>query len=76
MSDLRESGAIEQDADCVWMLWRKPSEGDRLMTEPIMLVIPKNRNGPTGEFPLDFHRPSTKFSETTPEHVAESYVPF
>ncbi|CAK8989694.1 Replicative DNA helicase, partial [Durusdinium trenchii] len=49
LSDLRESGAIEQDADQVWLLWRpfrdEPDDPDH----PIACIdVAKNRNGPTG----------------------------
>ena len=61
LSDLRESGAIEQDADIVLMLYRnpKPAEGeDPNMTE---LIISKHRNGETGTIKLSFLREFTKF---------------
>jgi replicative DNA helicase len=56
-SDLRESGRIEQDADVVILLWRKPTEnldtGD-LEPDPhnITLIVDKNRHGPEGEILL------------------------
>jgi replicative DNA helicase len=67
LSDLRESGAIEQDADLVMLLYRQsgededggaPPEGDAV---PVSLLIAKQRNGPTGEVPLTFIRAYTRF---------------
>lgn len=66
LADLRESGAIEQDADVVGLLHRTKEEGEdesALMSEctPINLLIAKQRNGPTGEIPLTFLRSYTRF---------------
>ena len=61
LSDLRESGAIEQDADMVFLLYRPVyykistvmSDGCDISTEGLLIVdIAKNRNGATGEFNL------------------------
>jgi len=59
LSDLRESGSIEQDADVVMFLYR-PSDENR---ESVHLSIAKHRNGPTGEIPLYFRGGRTKFYE-------------
>jgi replicative DNA helicase len=61
LSDLRDSGSIEQDADVVMFLYR-PDDEDR---ENLQLVIAKHRNGPTGEIDLFFKGDRTKFFETT-----------
>jgi len=67
LSDLRESGAIEQDADLVALLY-KPSGGDdddgggpEADAEPVNLLIAKQRNGPTGDVNLTFLRSYTRF---------------
>jgi replicative DNA helicase len=68
LSDLRESGAIEQDADLVALLY-KPSSGDEDEggggaepdAVPVNLLIAKQRNGPTGEVPLTFLKGYTRF---------------
>ena len=67
LSDLRESGAIEQDADLVALLY-KPSSGDDdeapaqdLEAVPVNLYIAKQRNGPTGDVPLTFLKGYTRF---------------
>lgn len=67
LSDLRESGAIEQDADLVALLY-KPSSGDEeegnapeQEAAPVNLYIAKQRNGPTGDVPLTFLKGYTRF---------------
>src|SRR5204863_9116621 len=69
MSDLRESGAIEQDADLVGLLY-KPSSGDddegggggeEQDAVPVNLLIAKQRNGPTGDVNLTFLKSYTRF---------------
>ena len=59
LSDLRESGSIEQDADLVMFLWREKERGsDDQDTdgEIIKLKLAKHRNGPTGEIELWFKK--------------------
>lgn len=57
LADLRESGAIEQDADVVMFLWRADQEN----MEEVKLDIQKHRNGPTGEIELVFKPDRVKF---------------
>jgi len=59
LSDLRDSGSIEQDADVVMFLWR-PNDDDR---QSAKLNIAKHRNGPTGDIDLFFKTEFTKFYE-------------
>ncbi len=59
LADLRESGAIEQDADMVMFLFEDPS--DPSSKGIVKLKIAKNRNGPTGLVRLGFNRNYTKF---------------
>ena len=65
LSDLRESGSIEQDADLVLMLYRNNSENqtrsDLESSQLIELIIAKQRNGPTGTVKLKFDEEQTKF---------------
>ena len=68
LSDLRDSGSIEQDADVVLFLYR-PDEEDR---ENAKLVIAKHRNGPTGEIDLYFRPDRTKFFEVSREERMEA----
>lgn len=67
MSDLRESGSIEQDADLVGLLHKPDSEDEDGAAAvesdgvPVNLVIAKQRNGPTGDVNLTFLKPYTRF---------------
>jgi replicative DNA helicase len=64
MSDLRESGAIEQDGDKIGFLWKRDSEdddGQERDSFPVTLVGAKNRNGPTGDINLTFFKSITRF---------------
>ena len=72
LSDLRDSGAIEQDADVVCMLRRPckydddPEREDETLT---MLDIAKHRNGPTGTLRLNFEEEFTRFTDRTDQGV-------
>jgi replicative DNA helicase len=74
LSDLRESGALEQDADVVALIFREemyklgdePSESDGIAE----IIIAKQRNGPTGTVKLAFLREQTRFANLA--HGAES----
>jgi replicative DNA helicase len=80
LSDLRESGAIEQDADVVGLLY-KPNAGEddeNVTTEepeglPVNLLIAKQRNGPTGDVNLTFLKPYTRFESAA--KVSDEDVP-
>ena len=80
LSDLRESGSIEQDADLVGLLY-KPNSGedeDSTTTEeadgvPVNLLIAKQRNGPTGDVSLTFLKPYTRFESAA--KVSDEDVP-
>lgn len=62
LSDLRESGAIEQDADVVLFLYRDEYYNDDSEKKNIgELIIAKHRNGPTGNLELVFKKEYTKF---------------
>jgi len=68
LSDLRESGAIEQDADLVALLYKPNSADDEeaggsgdLDAVPVNLLIAKQRNGPTGDVCLTFLKAYTRF---------------
>ena len=67
LSDLRESGSIEQDADVVLMLAR-PKDADekfQVATDSAELIVAKQRNGPVGELKLTFLRDITRFENFT-----------
>jgi len=67
MSDLRESGSIEQDADVVGLLYRPVANDDDegpspdQEAVPVNLLIAKQRNGPTGDVNLTFLKSCTRF---------------
>ena len=61
LSHLRESGAIEQDADVVMFLSRAPGTELETSTQTIRVDIGKQRNGPTGRFDMLFDRNVQKF---------------
>ena len=84
MSDLRESGSIEQDADVVMLLHRESyyhrgehawdpthpdfDEGNRDKLNTAELIIAKQRNGPTGLLRLTWDDKTTRFKNYTPAH--------
>jgi len=68
LSDLRESGAIEQDADSVMMLYREEYYDPYTDKKGIANVfVRKNRNGPTGEIELLWKNETMRFYEMTKE---------
>lgn len=82
LSDLRESGSIEQDADMVGLLTREDYAGAKMEvgdeeTEArkkgqAVLILAKNRNGPTDDVPLRFIDYAMRFVERAPDEEAES----
>ena len=78
LSDLRESGSIEQDADVVGLLVRPElyaEDEDEKVAEKgkATLIIAKQRNGPTGDVPLTFRHEHTRFEDAA--RVEEEDVP-
>ena len=70
MSDLRESGAIEQDADVILLIYREDVYEPNTPRKGIAdIIIAKQRNGPTGEVHLTFLGEYTRFENL----VSESY---
>ena len=78
LSDLRESGSIEQDSDLVMFLWRekeRTAEDNDSEGEIINLKLAKHRNGPTGETKLWFKKRQTRFVSYAEEaRYAGSYA--
>jgi len=88
MSDLRESGAIEQDADVIALLHREsyyksPTVGEDEEAGGVPdpeenladLIIAKNRNGPVGDIKLHFSREYTRFDNHDPRPREPYYTP-
>ena len=70
MSDLRESGAIEQDADIIMMIYRDEVYNPDTPRKGIAdIIITKQRNGPIGEIELTFLGKFTKFENYVPEQA-------
>jgi replicative DNA helicase len=65
MSDLRESGEIEQNADVVALLWPQSATATS-ETQEITVIIEKQRNGPKGEVKLNYRRKHTRFESGVP----------
>ena len=63
LSDLRESGSLEQDADLVMFLYREDyyKDTEEEPTGLTELIVAKHRNGPTGKVELYFENHSTRF---------------
>ena len=76
MSDLRESGSIEQDADVIMLLHRedyyKKNEEDFQADNTAELIIAKQRNGPTGSVKLMFIENLTRF-ENVAAHIEDNF---
>jgi replicative DNA helicase len=73
LSDLRESGAIEQDADLVGLLYKPEAEKaededggtQEIEALPVNLLIAKQRNGPTGDVHLTFLKSYTRYESAS-----------
>ena len=68
MSDLRESGAIEQDADIIMFIYRDDYYNKDSSKEPGVseIIVAKQRNGPVGTIKLTFLKPLTRFENMAP----------
>jgi replicative DNA helicase len=74
MSDLRESGAIEQDADLIMMIYREEVYDKNTTRKGIAdIIIAKQRNGEIGEIPLTFLGKYTKFENFAPESYGDGF---
>lgn len=73
LSDLRESGSLEQDADVILFIYKK--EGSRAMASPeedlTEILIAKHRNGPLGSIKLKFDLNTASFMNVDTRHMAE-----
>ena len=73
MSDLRESGGIEQDADVIMFIHRESAaDGNSSLEETAEVIVEKQREGPTGVVSLGYAKCNTRFYNlTTPAYGAE-----
>ncbi len=72
MSDLRESGAIEQDADMIIFIYREEVYNQDTPRKGVAdITIAKQRNGPIGDFPLTFVGKYTKFENWVPDSYGD-----
>ncbi len=78
MSDLRESGAIEQDADVIMLLHREEyfNPDDHAAQGVAEVIIAKQRNGPTGTAKLHFNKKLTRFDNLAVNPRAMGSAPF
>jgi replicative DNA helicase len=79
MSDLRESGSIEQDADVVALLhcedYYHQGQEDYVPTNVTELIVAKQRNGPIGTLKLTFLKEYTRFESVAPGSYVADQVP-
>jgi replicative DNA helicase len=75
LSDLRESGSIEQDADIVMFIYRPDQyEKDTIMKDKAEIIISKHRNGPTGSVELVFQSHLAKFVDAYKGNIDISQI--
>jgi replicative DNA helicase len=75
LSDLRETGAIEQDADVVMFIYREDKyKPDTLKKGIADIIIAKHRNGPVGQIELFFDEPTASFKslEKNQQYIEDS----
>ena len=78
LSDLRESGSIEQDADMVLFIHRYDYQGlneDASEVGKTDLIIAKNRNGEIGDVPLTFRASEVRFVDNEDAMISQSFIP-
>jgi replicative DNA helicase len=74
LSDLRESGSIEQDADIVMFIYREDMVKEETNKKNVAdVIVAKHRNGPTDTVPLYFDRTLTKFADLEVTHEPLEY---
>lgn len=65
LSDLRDSGAVEQDANVITFLYREALVNHQADPRLAEVIVAKQRSGPTGSVHVDFDGPSARFSDTS-----------
>lgn len=76
LSDLRESGSIEQDADVVALIHREAyyKRDDESLKRKALLIVAKQRNGPVGDIDLAFFSEFALFTNPAPENVEDTQM--
>lgn len=74
MSDLRESGSLEEDADKIILLHRKKTQEEDMpsIVDEIDVNVAKHRNGPTGRCLMMFHKKYTRFEQASKIHPTQN----
>jgi len=76
LSDLRESGSLEQDADIVMFIYREDKdEADSIMKNVAEIIVSKHRNGPTGNIQLVFREHLAQFVDAATFHFDQTQIP-
>jgi replicative DNA helicase len=71
LSDLRESGSLEQDADIVMFIYRPDQyEADTVKQNVAEIMVAKHRNGPVGSVELVFRKSLAKFENAATRHLS------
>jgi replicative DNA helicase len=74
LADLRDSGALEQDADIVLFIYREESpEEQRASAGRTELIVAKQRNGPLGAVRVHFDAPTTRFANLSRAEAPAGY---
>ncbi len=73
LSDLRESGSLEQDADVVMFIYREELNEHTENPNVADVIISKHRSGPTGTVPLYFNKRLTQFADVTMQVKPDDY---
>ncbi|MGH2427449.1 MAG: replicative DNA helicase [Candidatus Limnocylindria bacterium] len=73
LSDLRESGSLEQDSDVVIFLYRAEDQNPEAEVELVKAKVAKHRNGPIGEVPLQFRKSNTRFYTMSAREEVAAY---
>lgn len=69
MSDIRESGSVEQDADVILFLYREAYYDKDLQDKTLEIIVSKNRNGPVATIKVNYNEPTGKIEEQKEESI-------